>query len=87
MVSGMKTGYPRGLNKGLGSKFRDGFRLRKESSRLRQEYSRLRQSSRVQQEIPEEGRRAHRLERCTDNNEDGDNNPNNANNNNLYELF
>ena len=24
MVSGMRTGYPRGLNKGLSSKFRDG---------------------------------------------------------------
>ena len=37
MVSGMRTGYPRGLNKGLGSKFRDGSRLRQESSRVRQE--------------------------------------------------
>ena len=69
MVSGMRTGYPRGLNKGLGSKFRDGPRLRQEGSR-------------VQQEIPEEGRRAHRPKRCTDNNEDGDNSPNNTDNTN-----
>ena len=26
MVSGMRTGYPRGLNKGLDSKFRDGYK-------------------------------------------------------------
>ena len=87
MVSGMRTGYPRGLNKGLGSKFRDGSRLRQEGSRLRQESSRVRkegsrvrkegsrvrESSRVRQEIPKEGRRAHRPKRCTDNNEDEDN--------------
>ena len=66
MVSGMRTGYPHGLNKGLGSKFRDGFRL--------------------QQEIPEEGRRAHRLKHCTDNNEDEDNSLNNPNNTNYKAL-
>ena len=76
MVSGMRTGYPRGLNKGLGSKFREGSRLRQESSRVRKE------GSRVQQEIPEEGRRAYRPKRCTDNNEDEDNSPNNPNNTN-----
>ena len=32
--------------------------------------------------IPEEGRRAHRPKRCTDNNEDDDNTPNNTNNTN-----
>ena len=62
MVSGMRTGYPRKLNKGLGSKFRGGSRLR--------------------QEIPEEGRRAHRPKHCTDNNGDEDNSPNNPNNTN-----
>ena len=39
----MRSGYPRGLHKGLGSKFRGGSRLRQEGSRVRQE-------------IPEEGR-------------------------------
>ena len=67
MVSGMRTGYPRGLNKGLGSKFRDGFRLHQEGSRLRQE-------------IPEESRRAYRQKRCTDNNKYEDNSPGNTNN-------
>ena len=91
MVSGMRTGYPRGLNKGLGSKFRDGSLLRQEDSRLRQEGSRVqkegsrvRGSSRVRQEIPEEGRRAYRSKRCTDNNEDEDNSPNNADNTNSH---
>ena len=72
MVSGMRTGYPRGLNKGLGSNFRDGPRL--------QEGSRVREFTRVRQEIPEEGRRAHRPKRCTDDNEDEDNSPNNVDN-------
>ena len=62
MVSGMRTLYPHGLNKGLASKFRDGSQLR--------------------QEIPEEGRRAHWLKRCTRNNKDEDNSPNNPNNTN-----
>ena len=66
MVSGMRTGYPCRLNKGLGSKFRNG--------------SQLQVVSRVRQEIPEEGRRAHRLKHYTDNNKDGDNSPNNPNN-------
>ena len=57
----MKTGYPRGLNKGLGSKFHDG-------SQLRQEGSQVREGSRVQQEISEEVWRAHWLKHCTDNN-------------------
>ena len=69
MVSGMRTRYPRGLNKGLGSKFRDGSRLQKGSC--------------VRQEIPEEGRRAHRPKRCRDNNEDEVNSPNNTNNTNF----
>ena len=68
MVSGLRTGYPSGLNKELGSKFRDG--------------SLLQEGSCVRQEIPEEGRRAHRPKRCTDNNEDEDNSPNNADNTN-----
>ena len=74
MISGMRTGYPRGLNKGLGSKFRDGSGLRQEGSRVRKE------GSRVRQEIPEEDRRAHWLKHCTDNNEDEDNSLNNQNN-------
>ena len=69
MVSGMRTGYPRGLNKGLGSKVRDG--------------SLLQEGFCVRQEIPEEGWRAHRPKRCTDNNEDEDNSLNNTNNGNL----
>ena len=72
MVSGMRTGYPRGLNKGLGSKFRDG--------------SLLQEGSCVRQEIPEEGRRAHRLKRCTDKNEDEDNSLNNTINSNLCRV-
>ena len=79
MVSGMRTGYPRGLNKGLGSKFRDGSRLRQESSRVRKE------DSQVRQEIPE-GRGAHRPKRCTDNNEDENNSLNNTNNGNLCRV-
>ena len=89
MVSGMRTGYPRGLNKGLGSKFCDGSRLRQEgsrllqeSSRVRKEGSRVREGSRIRQEIPEEGRRAYRPKRCTDNKEDEDNSPNNPDNSN-----
>ena len=83
MVSGMRTGYAGGLNQGLGSKFRDGSRLRQEGSRLRQEGSRLRQEgSRVRQEIPEEDRKAYRPKRCTDINEDEDNSPNNTDNTN-----
>ena len=80
MVSGMKTGYPRGLNKGLGSKFRDGSRLRQEGSRVRKEGPRIREGSLIRQEIPEEGRSAHWTKRCIDNNEDEDNSPNNADN-------
>ena len=76
MVSGMRTRYPRGLNKSLGSKFRDGSRLRQEVSRV------LKEGSQVRQEIPEEGQRAHRPKRCTDNNEDEDNSLNNTNNTN-----
>ena len=87
MVSGMRTGYPRGLNKGLGSKFRDGSRLRQEGSRVRKESSRVQEGSRVRQEIPEEGRSAHRPKRCTDNNEDEDNSPNNADNTNIQGCF
>ena len=48
------------------------------------------EGSRVRQEIPEEGRRAHWPKRCTDNNEDEDNSPNNTNNTNhqaLYQKF
>ena len=82
MVSGMRTGYPRGLNKGLGSKFRDGSRLRQEGSRVRKEGPRVLESSRARQEIHEEGRRAHQPKRCTDNNKDEDNSPNNPNNTN-----
>ena len=89
MVSGMRTGYPRGLNKRLGSKFHDGSRLRQEGSRLRQESfrvrkegSRVREGSQVRQEIPEEGRRAYQPKCCTDNNEDEDNSPNTADNTN-----
>ena len=73
MVSGMRTGYPRGLNKGLGSKFCDG--------------SQLQEGSRVGQEIPEEGRRAHRPKRCTDNNEEEDNSSNNTNNTNITSVI
>ena len=72
MVSGMKTEYPRELNKGLGSKFHQAtcpIGVRKEVSEVRQE-------------IPEEGWKAHRPKRCTDNNEDEDNSPNNTNNTN-----
>ena len=68
----MRTGYPRWLNKGLSSKFHDG--------------SLLQEGSCVRQEIPEEGRRAHRLKRCTDNNEDEDNSLNNTNNGNLCRV-
>ena len=76
MVSGMRTGYPHGLNKGLGSKFSDGSRLRQEGSRVRKE------DSRVRQEIPEEGRRAHQPKGCTDNNKNEDNSLKNINNTN-----
>ena len=51
MVSGMRTGYPRGLNKGLGSKLRDGSQLRQEGSRVRKEGFRVRkEGSRVRRE-------------------------------------
>ena len=79
MVSGMRREYPRGLNKGLGLKFRDDSRLRQEGSRVRRE------GSRVRQEIPE-GRRAHRPKRCTNNNEDEDNSLNNTINWNLCRV-
>ena len=69
----MRTGYPRGLNKGLGSKFRDGYLLQEGSC--------------VRQEISEEGRRAHRPKRCTDNNEDENNSLNNTNNGNLCRVM
>ena len=83
MVSGMRTEYHCGLNKGLGSKFRNGSRLRQEGSRLRQEGSQVqKEGSRVRQEIPEEGRMAHHPKRCIDNNKDEDNSPNNADNTN-----
>ena len=62
MVNSMRTGYTRGLNKELGSKFRDDSRLRPEGSRVRKE------GSRVRQVIPEEGRRVYRPKRYTDNN-------------------
>ena len=39
MVNRMRTGYPHGLNKGLGSKFRDGSRLEQEGSRVQKEGS------------------------------------------------
>ena len=45
--------------------------------KVQKEGSRVRESSRVQQEIPEEGQRAHRLKRCAYNNKDEDNSPNN----------
>ena len=89
MVSGIRIGYPLGLNKGLGSKFRYGSRLRQEGSRLRQKSSRVRkEGSRLREEIPEEGRRVYRPKRFTDNNEDEDNSPNNADNANtlIYNL-
>ena len=89
MVSRMRTGYPRGMNKELASKFGDGSQLQQEVSRLRQECSRVkkvgsrvRESSRDRQEIPEESRRAHSSKLCTDNNEDEDNSSNNPNNTN-----
>ena len=83
MVSGMRTGFLRGLNKVLGSKFHDGSRLQQECSRLRQESSRVRkEGSRVQQEILDEGRRAYRPKRCIDNNEYEDDSSNNTNNTN-----
>ena len=64
MVSGMRTIYPRGLNKGFSSKFREDSRLQQEGSRLRQEGSQFRkkgsrvrkESSRVRKEAPKEGR-------------------------------
>ena len=59
MVSRMRTRYPRGLNKGLGSKFHDGSRLRQEGSPVQDDF-RVHEGFRVRQEIPEEGRMAHR---------------------------
>ena len=47
----------------------------------------FRESFRVQQELPEEGRRAHRLKHCTDNNEDEDNSPNDTNDTNYQASF
>ena len=76
MVSGMRTVYPSGLNKGLGLKFHDGSRLRQEGSRVKKD------GSQVRQEISEEGWKAHRAKRYTDKNEDEDNSPNNADNTN-----
>ena len=55
--------------------------VRKEGSWV-QDVSRVWEGSHVWQEIPEEGRRAHRPKCCTDNNEDEDNSPNNTNNTN-----
>ena len=55
--------------------FRDGSRLRQEDSRVREE------------EIPEEGRRAYRPKRCTDNNKDDDNSRNNADNTNYQVII
>ena len=63
----MRTGYPCGLNKGLGSKFHDGSRLRLEGSQ-------------VQQETPEEGWRAHHPKCSVYNNKDEENRPKNPNN-------
>ena len=71
MVSGMRTGCPRGLNKGLGSKFRDGSRLRQDGSRVLKESKMFLESEEVPEEIP-----------CTDNSEDEDNSPNKADNTN-----
>ena len=53
MLSGMRTGYPRGLNKRLGTKFRDCSRLRQEGSRLRQEGSRVRKKVPESEMVPE----------------------------------
>ena len=72
----MRTGDPHELNKGLGSKFCHCSRLRQEGSSVRKE------GSRVKQEIPEEGRRAHRPKCCRNNNEDEHNSLNNTNNTN-----
>ena len=62
MVSRMRTGYPHGLNKGLGSKFvlapdydKKVPESEKEGSRVRKEGSQVREDSRVRQEIPKEG--------------------------------
>ena len=68
MNSGTRAEYPLciGSNNGLGSKFRGKSQLRQEGSRVREE-------------IPEEGRRVHRLKRCTDINKDEDNSPKNHN--------
>ena len=74
MVSGMRAVYPRGLNKGFSSRFRENSRLRQESSRVRKA------SSQVRQEAPEEGRRVYRPKRCEYNNKDEDNSPNNLDN-------
>ena len=57
MVSRMRTGYLHGLNKGLGSKFREDPRLRQEGSRVRRYDFRVRDGSGAQKEIPEESRR------------------------------
>ena len=59
----------------------------KEGSRVRKEGSQVRGGSRVRQEITEEGQRAHRPKRYTDNNEDEDNSPNNADNSARFVYF
>ena len=79
----MRTVYPRELNKGFSSKFRENSRLRQESSRVRKVSSQVRKvSSQVRQEAPDEGRRSHRPKRCEYNNKDEDNSPNNLDNTN-----
>ena len=79
MVSGMRTGYHRGLNKGLGSKFRDGSRLRREVP----DYDKkVPEPERVSESDKKYLKKVVGPKRCTDNNEDGDNSPNNADNTN-----
>ena len=70
----MRTIYLRGLNKGFGSKFREGSRLGHEGSR-------------VLQEAPKECQRAHRPKRCEYNNKDEDNSLNNLNNTHLKNVL
>ena len=63
----MRIVYPDGLNKGFGSKFREGSRVRQEGSRVRQE-------------TPEKGRRADQPKRWVYNNNDEDNSKKNPDN-------
>ena len=80
MVNGMRTVYPRELNKGFSSKFRENFRLRQESSRVRKV------SSQVRQEAPDEGWRSHRPKHCEYNNKDEDNSLNNLENTYIHNI-